>query len=258
MVAVPAGVVLLAAGRGSRLAALTEHTHKSLLPVAGKPVLRYVMEEVFARGIEDVVVVTGDKRDAIERFVSEYCPGRVRLAHNERFAADTNILSTEIGVTALRNPERGYLIVETDLVVEPAGWASILDTAADRESFWVTRGTYGTSLTGGALQADASGQVTGLVYAPQYDATYQGWQKLLGVLYVGSDQVAMDRELRQAGIERTIAQYYMTPWVEHLPRLPCRAKPLGAHYAASFNDLETYRHIDAQFTTVVGGPRIAV
>lgn len=249
---------MLAAGRGSRLAALTEHTHKSLLPVAGKPVLRYVMDEVFARGIDDVVIVTGDKRAAIERFVSEYYPGRVRLAHNERFAADTNILSTEIGVSALRNPDRGYLIVETDLVVEPAGWASILDTEADRESFWVTRGTYGTSLTGGALQADASGQVTGLVYAPRYDAGYEGWQKLLGVLYVGSNQVAMDRELRRDGIAQTIAQYYMTPWVEHLARLPCRAKPLGDYYAASFNDLETYRRIDEQFTTVVGRPGRAV
>ena len=251
----PAGVVLLAAGRGSRLNALTGQTHKSLLPVAGKPALRYVLDEIAARGIDDVVVVTGDKREAIEEFVRESYPGRVSLAYNEHFASDTNILSTEIGVSALRSPEHGYLIVETDLVVEPAGWASILDAGIDRDSYWVTRDSYGPSLTGGALQADDSGWVTGLVYAPKYSPLYDGWQKLLGVLYVGSNQVAMDRELRRAGIARSIAQYYMTPWVENLSRLPCRARSLGNHFAASFNDIETYRLIDRQFTALIGESR---
>src|SRR5688572_6491870 len=123
----PSNVVLLAAGRGSRLASITQHTHKSLLPVAGQPALQYVIDEVLARPVRDVVIVTGDKHEAIEQFVNSRYAGRVRAAHNERFASDTNILSTEIGVGALARPEDGYLIVETDLIVAPEGWESILD-----------------------------------------------------------------------------------------------------------------------------------
>jgi choline kinase len=245
-------VVLLAAGRGSRLSSLTQHTHKSLLPVAGKPALQYVIDEILARDARDVVIVTGDKREAIEEFVRGRFAGRIRVAYNERFAADTNILSTEIGVAALQRPDEGYLIVETDLIVAPEGWSKILDVGDGCESFWVTRGTYSETLTGGALRAAESGRVTDLVYAPKYTPSYEGYQKLLGVLYVGSDQVAKDRELRQRGIERTIAQYYMTPWVEHLAQLPCRARPLGAVYAASYNDIETYQQTDRGFAEVLG------
>ena len=71
------------------------------------------------------------------------------------------------------------------------------------------------------------------------------------MLYVGRDQVAKDRELRQRGIERTIAQYYMTPWVEHLAELPCGARALGDTFAASYNDIETYRHTDRSFAEVL-------
>jgi NDP-sugar pyrophosphorylase family protein len=247
----PAGVVLLAAGRGSRLSSLTEQTHKSLLPVAGKPALQYVIEEVLAHQEPEVVIVTGDKREAIEQFVRDRYSGRIRVAYNERYASDTNILSTETGVGALTHPENGYLIVETDLIVAPEGWASILDVGDGSESFWITRGTYGPTLTGGALDADKSGRVTDLVYAPQYTPSYEGYQKLLGMLYVGRNQVTKDRELRQLGIARTIAQYYMTPWVEHLSQLPCRARSLGSIFAASFNDIETYRQTDRDFAAVL-------
>jgi hypothetical protein len=63
--------------------------------------------------------------------------------------------------------------------------------------------------------------------------------------------VARDRELRQLGVERTIAQYYMSPWVEHLSQLPCRAVSLGATFAASFNDIETYRQTDERFAQIL-------
>lgn len=251
----PAGVVLLAAGRGSRLASLTSTTHKSLLPIAGRPALEYVLDEVLSRGVADVVLVTGDKRESVERFMRERYGDRITLAYNERFAEDTNILSTEIGVSALKDPSAGYLIVETDLVVEPAGWAGLLDVGDGRESFWVTRGHYSESLTGGALCADGDGRVTGLVYAPKYSPAYRGWHKLLGVLYVGADQVQADRDLRRSAIRRTIAQYYMTPWVENLPQLPCRVRPLGEWFAASYNDIEGYRLADRQFGEALSAQR---
>ncbi len=254
----PAGVVLLAAGRGSRLSSLTQHTHKSLLPIAGKPALQYAIDEVLARQVRDVVIVTGDKHEAIERFVRDRYAGRVRVAYNELYARDTNILSTETGVAALEEPSQGYLIVETDLIVAPEGWSSILDVGDGRESFWVTRGRYNRMLTGGALDTDQAGRVTDLVYAPEYEPRYEGYQKLLGMLYVGSDCVAKDRQLRQLGLQRTFAQYYMTPWVEHLSQLPCRAVSLGSTFAASFNDIETYRQTDRCFAELLNTSRRAV
>src|SRR5690606_39990751 len=113
-----------------------------------------------------------------------------------------------------------------------------------------TRGLYGANLTGGALKAGDRGDVEGLVYAPEYDAAFEGWSKLLGTLFVSSNEVEADRRIRKAAIRRTIAQYYMTPWVENLARLPCRELNLSAFFAASYNDLSAYRNAREQLETV--------
>jgi CTP:molybdopterin cytidylyltransferase MocA len=245
----PHSVVLLAAGRGSRLAELTVTTHKSLLPVGGRPSLGFILDVLLAAGTREIVVVKGYMHEAIESYVATF-PEAVRVVNNLRYAEDTNILSTAIGVDALTTPEAGYMIVETDLVVAPSGWRAILDVG-DARSFWVTRGTYGPSLTGGALHADASGEIEQIVYAPVYDQRYDGWDKLLGVLYVGPNETAKDRELRAEAARRSIAQYYMAPWTVHLAELPCRVRPLGDTYAASFNDLATYRAVDDAFSALL-------
>ncbi len=245
-------IVFLAAGRGSRLSELTIDTHKSLLPVAGKPALHHILDIAMASNPCDVVIVTGYRSDDIEAFVRATYGDAVRVAFNERYAADTNILSTDIGVDALRQPEDGYQIVETDIVMQPAGWQRIFrgERAA---SEWSTRGRYSRDLTGGALKATESGAVESIVYAPNYDAQYQDWSKLLGTLYVGRNEVEADRRIRKQAIERSIAQYYMTPWVEHLAQLPCRELNLSAFFAASYNDVAAYRNASQTFEEMTAG-----
>lgn len=50
--------MVLAAGRGSRLAPLTDRTPKPLLPVAGKPLILHTIEHLKAAGISQIVINT--------------------------------------------------------------------------------------------------------------------------------------------------------------------------------------------------------
>src|SRR3989338_2967651 len=54
--------ILLVGGYGSRLWPLTKVIPKSLLGVVDKPVIHYILEEIAASGIKEVVVVTGPDR----------------------------------------------------------------------------------------------------------------------------------------------------------------------------------------------------
>lgn len=220
---------------------LTETTHKALLPIGGQPVLQYAVDRVLDAGVEDVVVVTGSKAATLEEFLRARYSDRVTLVYNDRFATDTNILSTEIGVGALRRPEEGYMIIEADLVIEREGWSRVLEVGSGSDSFWVTQSVYGVNRTGGAVRTDVAGNVRDIVYSNSYNPAYDGWRKLMGVLFVGPNQVANDRRLRREAIRRSIGQYYMMPWVENLGSLPCMARDLGDLFARTFNDAVTYQ-----------------
>ncbi|MBX6352643.1 MAG: UTP--glucose-1-phosphate uridylyltransferase GalU [Thermoflavifilum sp.] len=58
--------VIPAAGLGTRLLPATKAMPKEMLPVVDKPVIQYIVEEAVAAGIEDILIVTGKGKRAIE------------------------------------------------------------------------------------------------------------------------------------------------------------------------------------------------
>lgn len=58
--------VIPAAGLGTRFLPATKAMPKEMLPVVDKPVIQYVVEELVASGIEDIVIVTGWHKRAVE------------------------------------------------------------------------------------------------------------------------------------------------------------------------------------------------
>ena len=58
--------VIPAAGMGTRFLPATKSMPKEMLPIVDKPVLQYVVEEAVASGIDDVLIVTGRGKQAIE------------------------------------------------------------------------------------------------------------------------------------------------------------------------------------------------
>lgn len=58
--------VIPAAGFGTRFLPQTKAMPKEMLPIVDKPVIQYVVEEAVSSGIEDIVVVTGALKRAIE------------------------------------------------------------------------------------------------------------------------------------------------------------------------------------------------
>ncbi|WP_078555851.1 UTP--glucose-1-phosphate uridylyltransferase GalU [Bacillus alkalicellulosilyticus] len=58
--------IIPAAGLGTRFLPATKAQPKEMLPIVDKPTIQYIIEEAIASGIEDIIVVTGRGKRAIE------------------------------------------------------------------------------------------------------------------------------------------------------------------------------------------------
>ena len=58
--------VIPAAGLGTRFLPATKAQPKEMLPIVDKPAIQYIVEEAIASGIEDILIITGRNKKALE------------------------------------------------------------------------------------------------------------------------------------------------------------------------------------------------
>ncbi len=58
--------IIPAAGLGTRFLPATKAMPKEMLPIVDKPTIQYIVEEAISSGIEDIIIVTGKGKRAIE------------------------------------------------------------------------------------------------------------------------------------------------------------------------------------------------
>jgi phosphoenolpyruvate phosphomutase len=90
----PRAAVVLAAGRGRGLEALTVDRPKIMLPIAGKPLLRWLVDGFKKEHINDITVVGGYRADAIDT-------AGIKLVVNSRYAQTGELASLACAVEAL-------------------------------------------------------------------------------------------------------------------------------------------------------------
>jgi UTP--glucose-1-phosphate uridylyltransferase len=76
--------IIPAAGMGTRFLPATKAMPKEMLPIIDKPGIQYIVEEAVASGIEDILIVTGKGKRAIEdHFDSSYELEQSLLLHGK-------------------------------------------------------------------------------------------------------------------------------------------------------------------------------
>jgi len=63
--------IIVAGGHGSRLLPMTAHTHKTLLPLCGRPVIDYALATIRSSGIEDISIIGNRFIDKIRNHVGD-------------------------------------------------------------------------------------------------------------------------------------------------------------------------------------------
>ena len=126
----PAGgsAIVLAATRGRGLEPITGDRPKVMLPIAGKPLLRWLVDAFKKHNIRDITVVGGYHAEAIDT-------ADIKLAMNERYAETDELASLGCAVGSLESDTiisygdilfRSYVL--RDLVESSAEFAVVVDS----------------------------------------------------------------------------------------------------------------------------------
>ena len=96
--------LILAAGRGSRLAPITDSIPKALLRVAGRALIERQIEAFITFGVERVVIVTGYMSLKIKNFLEQKnYPVEIVLVDNSEWELTNNMYSFALGAKYLQN-----------------------------------------------------------------------------------------------------------------------------------------------------------
>ncbi|WP_332628472.1 UTP--glucose-1-phosphate uridylyltransferase GalU [Halalkalibacter flavus] len=78
--------IIPAAGLGTRFLPATKAMPKEMLPIVDKPTIQYIIEEAVESGIEDIIIVTGKGKRAIEDHFDHAFELEQNLIEKEKFA----------------------------------------------------------------------------------------------------------------------------------------------------------------------------
>ena len=90
--------VIPAAGFGTRFLPATKAMAKEMLPIVDKPTIQFIVEEAIASGIEDILIVTGKSKRAIE----DHFDSNIELEANLREKGKNELLELVQETTGLR------------------------------------------------------------------------------------------------------------------------------------------------------------
>lgn len=125
--------IILAAGRGKRLEGLTDNKPKSLLEVRGQVLIERLIEQLQAKGIDDIYVVTGYKYWMFDYLNEKY---GVTLVYNKKWFCTNNIISFIKGYEGRSRYSKSYgtVMLDADLYIEDD---SVIETKIERSGYYL-------------------------------------------------------------------------------------------------------------------------
>jgi len=124
--------LILSAGQGRRLLPMTAERPKCMLPVLGRTLIEWQIDELAASGIDRAAVVVGYQADLVERLLmTRYGANRIKLIHNPKFAETDNLVSCWI---AREEMNEDFILLNGDTLFE----AGVVKRALNRSPRPVT------------------------------------------------------------------------------------------------------------------------
>lgn len=169
--------LILAAGEGTRLGELTAGLPKALVPVHGRPILEYLVENVRAAGCKDVALVIGRGGDAIISHFGDGSSFGVRMTYVDQ----SNLpYGTGSAVHAARDwaADEPFLMTFGDVIVSLENYPAIIrDFEADPCGAVIALNWVEDPCSGAAVYVDESLRILKVVEKPPPGSAETHWNQ---------------------------------------------------------------------------------
>lgn len=107
--------IICLAGEGKRLKPMTDQGPKGLIPIGEKTILEYLLENLSAVGVKDIVLVLGYKADEVQRKIGNSYKGcQITYIVNPDYATTDNLYSLWL---AREYSNEGMIFFNGDIIV---------------------------------------------------------------------------------------------------------------------------------------------
>lgn len=166
--------VILAAGRGTRMGALTANTPKPLLPLCGAPILEYVLVGLRSAGVHEVVIVVGYLGDQIIQAFGDGTRLGLKLQYRRQEHADGTAGALLLARDALGDDT--FWLSWGDVVIDFPEYGGIAaDFAAQPCDLLLSLNRCEDPWRGAAVYVDEASRVTNLIEKPPRGTSTTPW-----------------------------------------------------------------------------------
>ena len=198
-------IVIMAGGRGTRIASVNAEVPKPMIPVCGKPILQHQIECLQKQGFQDIVLVIGYLGNVIEDYFKDGSRFRVKIT----YIKEEEPLGTAGALYYLKgNVTEDFLLINGDII-----WS--VDIGRFLEAHRKCGGlatifTHPNShpFDSGVIQADETGRVTGWLTKEEERLWYKN--RVNAGLHILSPQVL---ECFDAPVKRDLDRDILKPLI---------------------------------------------
>ncbi|MED5381964.1 MAG: nucleotidyltransferase family protein [Verrucomicrobiota bacterium] len=141
--------VILAAGKGTRMGALTEELPKPMLPVEGKPILEHIISGIAAQGVREFCLITGWKAQIIEQHFGDGSALGLSINYARQEVQDGTGKAPELAKRFVGDDP--FLLTYGDILVRPETYATMVERFGQGKFSGLITVTPGEDVTKGAI-----------------------------------------------------------------------------------------------------------
>ena len=166
--------IVLAAGRGTRMKSLTEDVPKPMLPVAGRPLLEWIVDALREAGVARFVLVTGYRAERIERHFGDGSRLGVEITYRRQEVQDGTARALLLGREGVAGGS--FVLAWGDILTARRNYPAMIET-------FTTSGADGVLAVnwvedpcrGAAVYADEAGRIERIVEKPPPGTATTHW-----------------------------------------------------------------------------------